>query len=237
MKRALVILFIFVVGFVNSFSQRRVVENLQQSDNKLIHFGFTLGMHTQDFMFKPSEVPDEDGTLWYGDVASPSPGFTVGIISDLRLGNYFNLRFVPTLNFGERKIAFAGFQNGVKIEQFDTSVLSTLIAVPFYVKYRALRLQNYRPYLIAGGGGMIDLSRKKDEAILLKQFDLFVEFGVGCDFYLPYFKLAPEFKMCLGFNNLIERDRPLIQNEQDLKYSNSIESLTSRLFILTFNFE
>ncbi|MDA3846512.1 MAG: hypothetical protein PF505_08200, partial [Vallitaleaceae bacterium] len=59
----------------------------------------------------------------------------------------------------------------------------------------------------------------------------------GCDFYLPYFKLAPEFKMCIGFNNMIERERPLIQNDKDLKYTDTILKLTSRRFVLTFNFE
>ncbi len=218
-------------------AQRRVVEHLQQADQKLLHFGFTLGMHTQEFAFQPSEVVDYEGIVWYGDVVNPLPGFTVGIVSDLRFGEYFNLRFIPTLNFGDRQIVFSGFQNGVKTREYSTNVLSTLVALPFYVKYRSERVQNYRPYLIAGGGIMVDLSRKKDLPILLKPMDYYIEFGVGSDIYMPYFKLSPEFKMCIGFANMIERNRPLIQNEANLKYTDAIKRLGSRLFVLTFNFE
>lgn len=237
LKKLFISILFFVIAFFSVMAQHKVVENLQQSDYKLLHFGFTLGLHTQEFAFTPNEIPDAEGITWYGDVTKPTPGFTVGIISDLRLGDYFNLRFVPTLNFGDRQIVFSGFENDIKTHEFKTSVLSTLVSLPFYMKYRSHRVQNYRPYLIVGGGTMIDLSRKKDLPILLKPLDFFVEFGVGCDFYLPYFKLAPELKMCIGFNDMLERNRPLIQNDNDLKYTESISRLTSRLFVLTFNFE
>lgn len=226
----------FALG-ISLFAQKAKVMRLEQADHKLIHFGFTLGMHTQEFAVTPSLIPDENGVTWHGDVGNVIPGFTVGIISDLRLSNYFNLRFVPTLNFGDREITYSGMQNGVKIDEYKTNVLSSLISFPFYIKYRAKRVNNYRPYLIAGGGGMTDLSRKKDLPILLKTLDYFIEFGVGCDFYLEYFKLAPEFKFCLGFNDMLERERPQIANIEDLRYTDAISKLTSRLFVLTFNFE
>lgn len=210
---------------------------LQQVDQKLLHFGFTLGMHTQEFAFTPSLVTDKDGIQWYGDEVNMIPGFTVGIVTDMRLSEYFNLRCVPTLNFGDRPIVFSGMKNGVKVDEFNTTLISAIIAAPLSVKYRALRINNYRPYLIVGAGAMIDLSRKKDLTILLKPFDYFVEFGVGCDYYMPYFKLAPEFKMTIGFNDMLERDRPMIANESELIYTQSIKRLTSRLFTLTFNFE
>ncbi|MDR1678536.1 MAG: PorT family protein [Prevotellaceae bacterium] len=237
LKKTLLSIALLWVFILPAATQTAKVQNLPMVDYKRFHFGFTLGLHSQDFMLTPSEIPDNNGIVWRGDVAQPSPGFTVGIISDFRMGEYFNLRFVPTLNFGERQVSYSGFIDEVKVDEFSTSVLSTLVSMPFYVKYRSKRLNNYRPYLIAGGGAMIDLSRKKDMTLLLKPFDLYVEFGVGCDFYLPYFKLAPELRMCLGFNDMIERDRPAILNEDELKYTQAVKRLTSRLLVLTFNFE
>ncbi len=236
MKKLTLSILLFVLT-VSTFSQKQTVLNLQQSDFKRLHFGFILGIHTKDFGVKHTEVPDKNGIVWYGDVAVPSPGFTVGIISDLRLGRYFNLRFTPSLDFGDRQIVFSGFSNGVKTDEFKTTVFSSLISFPVYFKYRAKRVNNYRPYLLAGGGVMLDLSRKKDDPILLKPFDYFVAFGVGCDFYLPYFKLAPELKMCFGFSDMLEKDRPMISIEDDLKYTQAIYRMTSRLIVLTFNFE
>ncbi len=235
-KNTLIFALLFL-PFISLFSQEKKVQNLQTVDYKLIHFGFTLGLHTQEFQVEPSGVKDENGVVWYGDIVSPAAGFTVGIISDLRLNKDFNLRFVPTLNFGDRPIKFSGIKNDQKVDEFQTTIISAIVTLPFYVKYRAHRVNNYRPYLIAGGSTSIDLSRKKDLTILLKQFDLYAEFGVGCDFYLPYFKLAPELKMCIGFNDLLERDRPMIADEEELKYTDAIARLTSRLFVLTFNFE
>lgn len=202
-----------------------------------MHFGFVLGLHTQSFQVKPSEIPDENGVTWYGDNPSPSPGFTVGIVTDMRMGEYFSLRFIPTLNFGDRTMSFVGYNQEEKVDAYSTNVFSSLINMPFYIKYRAFRLNNYRPYLLFGGGASMDLSRKKDLPLLLKPFDVFVEFGVGCDFYLPYFKLAPELKFCLGLNDMIERDRPLIINEDELKYTDAIARLGSRIITLSFNFE
>lgn len=235
-KKSLILILLFL-PLISLFPQKKKVQNLQSVDYKLLHFGFTLGLHTQEFQAEPTGVKDENGVIWYGDIVSPAAGFTVGIISDLRLNKDFNLRFVPTLNFGDRPIMFSGFKNGNKVDEFQTTIISTLVTLPFHVKYRAQRINNYRPYLIAGGSTSIDLSRKKDLTILLKQFDFYAEFGVGCDFYLPYFKLAPELKMCIGFNDLLERDRPMIANEEELKYTDAIARLTSRLFVLTFNFE
>jgi hypothetical protein len=72
---------------------------------------------------------------------------------------------------------------------------------------------------------------------MLKQFDYGVEVGVGCDFYLPYFKICPEFKVYLGLGDVLERDRPEIADISEMKYTNTLSKLTSRLFILSFNFE
>ncbi len=237
MRKIILIFILSFIAFLSTAAQKKVVLNLQQVDMKPIHFGFILGMHTQDFSFTPSLIPDEDGVVWYADVTKPSPGFTVGIISDLRLGEYFNLRFVPTLNFGDRSITYSGYQGNFKVADYNTTVLSTLTNFPLEIKYRAKRVNNYRPYLLAGAGVMFDFARKKDQVILLQPLDYFVEFGVGCDFYLPYFKFSPELKMCIGFNDMLDRDRDLVDLGEDIKYTNAISKLTSRLLVLSFNFE
>jgi hypothetical protein len=237
LKRIVFIAFTLVFIFTSSYAQKQTPQNLVFVDDKPLHFGFTLGIHTQDFGITPSGVTDAQGKVWYGELQQRTPGFTVGIISDFRIIDDLSLRFVPTLNFGDRLVTFSGFQSGQKVDEFNTEVLSTLLSFPVYVKYRAQRINNYRPYVIAGAGMTLDLSRNQEIAILLKPTDFFVEFGVGCDLYLPYFKLAPEFKMCLGLNDMLERDRPLLRIDDELKYTQAISHLTSRLFVLTFNFE
>jgi hypothetical protein len=211
------------------------VQNLVQADNKPYHFGFILGLNSMDFNVSHSGVVDENGRVWFGEQTGLSPGFTVGIISDLRLASWLNLRFTPVLLFGDRKLTFID-DEGVRKSDI-VSVRSTLLYFPLLVKVRGQRYGNYRPYLIGGISTTLDLGRQRENVIMLNPYDYGIEFGVGFDFYLPYFKLAPEFKMFLGFNDMLERDRPEIANGADLKYTDAIHRLTSRLFILSFNFE
>lgn len=187
-----------------------------------------------DFNVANSGVTDREGKIWYADQTTLLPGFTVGIISDLRIFNWLNLRFTPALLFGDRRLTFID-QDRENVK--DVIVKSSLVDFPLGFKIRGQRFGNYRPYLLMGGNATIDLTRQRENEIMLKVPDYGVEFGVGCDFYLPFFKLAPELKLFIGLKNMIERDRPEIINIADLKYTNAITKLTSRLFVLSFNFE
>ena len=211
------------------------VQNLVHVDNKLYHFGFILGFNTMDFNVVNSGVKDErDGKIWFGDQTSYTPGFTVGIVSDLRIFSWLNLRFTPVLLFCDRTLTFID-QERENIK--EVVVKSSLIDFPLGFKIRGQRIGNYRPYLLVGHNFTVDLSRQRENEIMLKAPDFGIEFGVGVDFYLPYFKLAPELKMFIGLSDMIEYDRPEITNRNDLKYTYAITKLTSRLFVLSFNFE
>lgn len=235
MKRKIFFCILFVLCGQLAFSQQRAVQNQLLSDTRLIHFGFSLGMNFMDFGITHSNSVDEAGNSYYMAVPNYKAGFSVGIISDLKLLEFLNVRFVPMLNFGDRSVVFVDqHQNPAPKSQV---IKSTLLNFPVYVKYRANRRGNYRPYLIAGSGIMIDLSREKENLLLLKGADVSVEFGIGCDFYMPYFKLAPELKFCIGLLDVLERERPDLLITSDMKYTNALSKLTTRMFVLTFNFE
>ncbi len=205
-------------------------------DDKPIRFGFTLGMNTMHFGVTES-FTEIDGKIYYAEVSQLRPGFSVGVITDLRLHQYFNLRFVPSLHFGERRLAYRAIdEDAIRY----TSVASIPINVPLYLKYSAKRIGNYRPYILGGAGASIDLGRDKENPVLLKPLDFYIEFGAGCDLYFPFFKLSPELKFAVGFNDIFtplsERDAGFIRPE-DQMYSNALYKLTSRMITLTFNFE
>lgn len=210
--------------------------NLINADNKQYHFGFILGFNMMDVNIAHSNlVAPDDGQVWYADQTSLNSGFTVGIISDLRLGEHFDLRFNPVLMFNDRTLHFVD-ATGTPAEE-DITIKSSIIDFPLLVKMRAQRMQNFRPYLVAGPAATLDLGRSKDCDLMLKAFDYGVEFGMGCDVYLPYFRLAPEFKMFLGMNDVLDKDRPDIVGTSQEKWQAAIDKMTSRIFTLTFNFE
>jgi len=199
--------------------------NLPYVDEKPIHFGFSLGTNLMDFNVTPSDS---------ARVSTLKPGFSVGIIADLRLNRYFNLRFTPTLHFGERQLDYL-FRSG----SASTTITSIPVCLPIFIKYSSERKYNYRPYLIAGGGFYANLSKDQSRSIVLNTFDFYTEFGVGCDLYFSFFKLSPELKFSLGGNNvltpMIQRDKPL--NASDEKFTDALSKLTSKVLTLTFNFE
>ena len=113
MKRTIITIF-FTVVVVAAFAQKQKVNYITTFDDKLIHFGFSLGLNTLDFAvvnYNPiSSNPDFHPQNWQldqpqisylsvvqADVARLVPGFTVGIISSVRLGRDFNLRILPGL--------------------------------------------------------------------------------------------------------------------------------------------
>lgn len=214
-------------------AQKERVKNQPYADLKWFHLGFHVGIHSQDLLLTHTGVTT-NGETWFAEIPSYSPGFSVGVIGDMYLNPYFNLRFTPSIHFGDKKFTFIEQNTG---EKFTTNVRSSYLNFPLDVKYTALRLNNYRPYIIAGLYGSFDIGRKKGNPILLKSTDFGLEFGLGCDIYLPFFKLCPELKFCFGLVDLLEKDRKDLVDQTNIKYTDALSKATSRMVILTFNFE
>lgn len=218
---------------MGALAQKESVRNQPYADLKWFHLGFHVGIHSQDLLLTHTGATT-NGETWFAEIPSYSPGFSVGVIGDMYMNPYFNLRFTPSIHFGDKKFKFREQATG---EEFVTNVRSSYLNFPLDVKYTALRLNNYRPYLIGGIYGSVDIGRKKGNPILLKSTDFGLEFGLGCDIYLPYFKLCPELKFCFGLVDLLEKDRPDLVDQANIKYTDALSKATSRMVILTFNFE
>lgn len=233
MRRLYIIVCLIGCVCANIFGQQEKVKNQPYVDNKLFHLGFHVGIHSQDLILSHTGVTT-NGETWYAEIPSYSPGFSVGVIGDMYLNPYFNLRFIPTINFGDKKFVFRRQEDG---EEFRTSVRSSYLQFPLSIKYSSLRLNNCRPYLTAGVYGALDLGRRKGNPLLLKGFDAGVEVGIGCNIYLPFFRLCPELKFSFGLLDLLEKNRPDLEGQETIKYSDALSSAKSRMVTLTFNFE
>ena len=92
------------LGTLSSKAQRnKRAQNLIQYDYKRLHFGFTLGINDLNFNMQKNSNTITNDTLKTLNSKSQK-GFNLGIVSNLRIGKYTDLRFVPTLVFGERNI-------------------------------------------------------------------------------------------------------------------------------------
>ncbi|MDR2384980.1 MAG: PorT family protein [Tannerella sp.] len=233
MRRIVYIILLVMIAF-SSYSQKRKVQNQPYADYKLYHWGFHVGFHSQDLLLTNNGIASPDGKILFAEIPDYSPGFSVGVIGDLFLNPYMNLRLTPTIHFGDRSVLFKDFKNG---EETRVSVRSNYLSVPLDLKISSMRLNNCRPYILGGIYGAADLGRKKGYQLLMKSLDYGFEFGIGCTVYMPYFKLAPEIKFKFGLPDIMMHDRPDLINEADKIYTNALSKVTTRMVVFTFNFE
>lgn len=234
MKLKIFLFFILFMISASVFAQHRNLQNQPYVDRRPFHIGFTLGIHTQDLILTQSGYVNENEEVWFSEIPNYSPGLTIGIIGDAYINGYTNLRVIPTILLGEKNFVFKEQVSG---KEYSTSIRNNYISIPFHLKVSANRTNNFRPYMILGGYGSVELASKKNLAVLLKPYDFGIEFGLGCDLYLPMFKLAPELKFSFGLIDIIENDRTDLKEDELLKYANSLSRATQRMVTLSFNFE
>lgn len=219
---------------LSAMAQERKVQNKPYVDYRRLHYGFFVGTHVQDMEFVNNGYVTADGETWYADIAHYSPGLTVGVLADLRLNNHFSLRLMPSMHFGQNDVVFREQGSGDVSRQ---QIKATYIAVPFNVKCAAERFNNYRPYMTFGVSPMVNLTVKKQKQLLVKRFDAMLEFGFGCDFYLPFFKLIPELKFAFSPLDILQKERNDLLDSNLLKFTDSVDRVSSKMIILTFYFE
>lgn len=220
-------------GFAKDFNDK--VLNRPYADFRTWHLGFSFGLHAQMLNITHNGFTTEDGETWYMDQPDYSPGFCVNGLFDLRLNKYFNLRVTPGMYFGNRVIKMRDTSSEQTLQQ---NVKSAFVVMPIDIKYSALRYRNARPYITAGVMPAFDVTKKNNDYLKLKPTDVYLTCGLGCDFYLPYFKLIPELKFCFGLTDVIDHERKdLTDDPSKLKITQSIKKATSAMVVLTFYFE
>lgn len=238
-------------------AQRRVVMNKPKYDLDPYHFGFILAANQMLLSWKP--IDNYNQSLWQTEegedlnipgatayritevTTKPVPGFAVGIVGNLRLGNHLDLRFIPTLAFGERYVDYTVEAQGMTIDSLTTvyvrkSIPSTTVDFPLHLKFRSKRLNNVAAYIYTGAKYSIEMASTKkvssannDVPVKVDRSDLAAEAGVGFDFYTPYFKFGTEIKMSYGIKNILVKD--------EFMYSQVLDRLNNKVFQLSFTFE
>ena len=229
-------------------SQTRTVQNRPYTDLRPIHFGIVVGANIQDTKFEnigPQTLTLKDGTEIESNVAVDqsnwNPGFNVGVLAEFRMSEHFQFRLAPQMYFGTRDLKF---YNYLKTEETGTPAIEKQSMKTVYVGadldliFASKRFNNHRPYVMAGLAPMINLSTKSSDYVQMKKYDIFFEVGIGCDFYLPYFKLRPELKFMYSLTNSLDTDHVNhLKNRNMIMYTNSVNRTRTKLIVLTFYFE
>jgi hypothetical protein len=234
-----IIYIVFSLGFslihLSLSGQKQKPKNESWYDEKLIHFGFSLGFNAMDFKITPSQTYLSSDSL-YPEVTKLNPGINIQIVTDLRPAKYMDIRFLPGVSFGQRNIRY--YKNNV-IYNDQQRLESSFLEFPLLLKLKGDRLNNVRPYIVGGFNYRYDLAAKKDfddekpVYLRIKKPDLYYELGAGLDFYLPYFKFSVELKMSTGMSDVLVEDYRAGYE----KYVNAIEKMKSQIWVLSFHFE
>lgn len=216
-------------------AQERKLQNKPFIDERRLHYGFTFGVHDQGIHLQNNGYIDPTtGDQWIADCDKQNFGFSVGVLGELRINRTLAVRAIPSLHFGSKHITYHNQATG---KQETQDMKSTYIGVPINLKVTAPRFNNYRPYVVGGISFMHDLTAGKHTLLRTKPLNTFLELGLGCDFYLPFFKFIPELKFCFGLGNILQTERKDLTDPSQLIYTNSVSRATSNMVILSLYFE
>jgi len=225
---------VFFFFFTHAEAQRNNTDNLPNYDNRWLHYGFSIGIHTSGYRV---QYADAFATPAFDSLHSVMPahtfGFSLGLIANLRLAEYLDLRINPEVVFYENRVDYNYVRAGQSFVD-EQIVETTFVEFPVLFKYKSMRRGNTRMYLIGGIEPGIEATGKKEEQdnsdrLLVNGTNLSLQIGFGLDVYFPLFKFAPEIRFSRGLLNM--------KNERENPYGTPIQHLATNTVTLYLLFE
>ena len=221
---------LFALSFTTSVLAVGQTPNLPRFDQKPLHFGFFLGISQLDFAVQHAPTWP---TGIYHVVPQSSPGYLVGIISDMRLSPFLNLRVNPTYVAGERTLLIDGVDRATGVRDWYTRrVESSLVRLPVELKWKSARIGNHRWFVLGALHTTYDLGSKAkvvdDRLFKLQPVDYGFDLALGTDLYFEFFKLSPQLRWSFGLGNLH------VQDDTKLSESLPVVHHRSRDYVFTF---
>lgn len=221
-------MFLLALPLKAQFNEKPVL-NIENKDKKFLNYGYYLGFNQYDFKF---DYKNNDRDV----LVDKSFGFTVGLIGEMRINEFLDLRFEPGLAYNLRTLGFPGFD-----EERDAlrEVKSTYINFPILLKASTRRLGNFKPFIIGGGSASLNLGSNEislddnsSGTFRMTKWVYNYELGFGIDFYLEYFKFTPSIRGVFAITDELVPD-----NDPNSPWTGNIDALRTRGLFINFTFE
>ncbi len=221
-------MFLLTLPLMAQFNEKPVL-NIENKDKKFLNYGYYLGFNQYDFKFDyKNNTPDV--------LVDKSFGFTVGLIGEMRINEFLDLRFEPGLAYNLRTLGFPGFD-----EERDAlrEVKSTYINFPLLLKVSTRRLGNFKPFIVGGGSASLNLGSNETSlddnssgTFRMTKWVYNYELGFGIDFYLEYFKFTPSIRGVFAITDELVPDV-----DPNSPWTGNIDAMRTRGLFINFTFE
>ena len=243
MKYFLILISFLFLGQTSNaqlFKKEKVTYDANQgrgtTDNNLLRWGYFLGLNNYDFNF------DYNENLGNVDIyVKRTYGFNAGLIGNLRINRFLDLRLEPGLSITTRELYYNPTYFKVRYIDSDLvrEVKSTYIHIPLLVKFSTKRINNFKPFIVGGISTALNLSSNQDNPndnssgeFRTKNNSLFYELGFGIDLYLYNFKFTPSIRGLFGINDELVRDI-----DPNSPWTSNIASMETRGVFINFTFQ
>ena len=237
MRQIIIITFLFLVpicGNAQLFTKKKVLNN-ENFDKPRVSWGYFLGVNNYDYNF--DYISDT-----YDIQTEISFGFNVGLIGNFRISDYFDIRFEPGLIMSNRNLVFNPLQFG-EFEYNENlhfrEIKSTYIHFPMLLKISSKRVNNFKPYLLAGISTALNLSSKENSVddnslgqFRTKKNVFFYELGFGIDLYLEWFKFSPSIRGIFAIS-----DEHVDDNDPLSPWTSNIDFMKTSGILINFTFQ
>ncbi|MDT0559362.1 porin family protein [Ichthyenterobacterium sp. W332] len=237
MKKGLIILAFLIAGHSASaqlFSKEKIKNN-ENFDKKRWSWGFFLGFNSYDYKFEYEQNLEDilvENTL----------GFNVGLISNLRINDYLDVRLEPGLYITQRNLVYSeNYFQGIEFTPSDLlrEVKATYIHFPLLLKVSTKRVNNFKPFIVGGVSAALNLSSNEKNPddnssgeFRSRKNMYFYEVGFGIDFYLQWFKFSPSIRGVFALNDEIVRDA-----DPNSPWTGNVTTMKTRGVFINFTFQ
>jgi len=216
------------------FSREKVLNN-ENFDKPRFSYGYYLGFNVYDYNIDyTSDVKDVQ--------VLKSTGLNVGLIGNIRINDYIDIRLEPGLVISRRELNFSNtFFNGISYEEKDLirEIQSTFVHIPLLVKFSTKRINNIKPFIVGGVSTGLNLSSQENNPddnsknnFRVTKNNLYYELGIGIDLYLTWFKFTPSIRGVFSMQDELVKDV-----DPNSPWTSNLSQMQTRGLFINFTFQ
>jgi hypothetical protein len=216
------------------FSREKVLNN-ENFDKPRLSYGYYLGFNVYDYNI--------DYTSDVNDVqVLKSTGLNVGLVGNIRINDYIDIRLEPGLVISRRELNFSNtFFNGISYEEKDLvrEIQSTFVHIPLLVKFSTKRINNIKPFVVGGVSTGLNLSSQENNpddnsknTFRVTKNNLYYELGIGIDLYLTWFKFTPSIRGVFSMQDELVNDV-----DPNSPWTSNLSQMQTRGLFINFTFQ